>query len=50
VNFVLVPEVPFRLEGEGGLIDALRQRLERRHHALVVVAEGAGQEFFEAKR
>jgi len=49
VNFVLVPEVPFRLEGEGGLIDALRQRLERRHHALVVVAEGAGQEFFEGE-
>jgi 6-phosphofructokinase 1 len=46
-NFCLVPEVPFRLEGEGGLLDALRQRIERRHHAVIVVAEGAGQQLFE---
>ena len=46
VNFCLVPEFPFRLHGEGGLLDALEQRLRARHHAVVVVAEGAGQDLF----
>jgi 6-phosphofructokinase 1 len=46
VNFVLVPEMAFRLEGPNGFIAVLRKRLEHRHHALVVVAEGAGQDFF----
>lgn len=44
VNFCLVPEVPFTLEGPGGLLEALRARLALKHHAVVVVAEGAGQE------
>lgn len=44
VNFCLVPEVPFVLEGDGGLLAALEHRLERRGHAVLVVAEGAGQE------
>ena len=43
VDFCLVPEVPFTLEGEGGFLDALERRLARAHHAVVVVAEGAGQ-------
>lgn len=43
-NFVLIPEVPFQLEGEQGLFVALRKRLERRGHAVIVVAEGAGQD------
>ena len=47
VNFVLIPEVPFDLEGPKGLLEALRSRLERRAHAVILVAEGAGQEFFE---
>ena len=42
-NFVLIPEVPFELEGDGGFLNILRQRLERRGHAVIVVAEGAGQ-------
>ena len=42
-NFVLVPEVPFPLEGAGGFLEALERRMESRGHALVVVAEGAGQ-------
>jgi len=42
-NFVLVPEVPFDMDGEKGLLKILEQRLEDRQHALVVVAEGAGQ-------
>lgn len=46
VNFVLIPEVDFDLEGPAGLLNALTQRLSQRGHAVVVVAEGAGQKFF----
>ncbi len=42
-NFVLVPETKFELHGEGGLLPALKQRLLARKHAVIVVAEGAGQ-------
>lgn len=42
-NFVLIPEVPFELEGENGLLVHLERRLERRNHAVIIVAEGAGQ-------
>jgi 6-phosphofructokinase 1 len=42
-NFVLVPEIPFPLEGEGGFLQTLERRMLTRGHALVVVAEGAGQ-------
>jgi 6-phosphofructokinase 1 len=45
-NFVLVPEIPFDLDGDKGLLRALERRLEDRHHALIVVAEGAGQDLF----
>ena len=45
VNFVLVPEVPFHLEGTGGLFALLEQRLRRRAHAVLIVAEGAGQDY-----
>ena len=41
VNVCLVPEVPFTLES---FLSVLHQRLERRGHALIVVAEGAGQD------
>ena len=41
VNFCLVPEVPFSLEF---LLQAIKQRLERRGHAVIVAAEGAGQD------
>jgi 6-phosphofructokinase 1 len=44
VNFCLIPEVPFVLEGKNGLLEALRRRLESAHHAVVAVAEGAGQD------
>ncbi len=43
VNFTLIPEVPFELEGPRGLLESLRYRLAQRHHAVIVVAEGAGQ-------
>ena len=44
VNFCLIPEVPFILAGENGFLAALRRRLQSAHHAVVAVAEGAGQE------
>ncbi len=44
-NFVLIPEVPFELDGPNGFLRHLEDRLARRSHAVVVVAEGAGQEF-----
>ncbi|MDY6824245.1 MAG: ATP-dependent 6-phosphofructokinase [Thermodesulfobacteriota bacterium] len=47
VNFVLIPEIDFDLEGENGLLADLEQRLKNRKHAVIVVAEGAGQRFFE---
>jgi len=43
VNFALVPEIAFELDGENGLLQHLHRRLEARDHALVVVSEGAGQ-------
>ena len=48
VNFTLVPEIAFPLEGEGGFLMALERRMRARHHAVVVVAEGAGQHLFAA--
>jgi len=47
VNFVLIPEVDFDLEGPSGFLSALEKRLASRGHAVIVVAEGAGQKFFE---
>jgi 6-phosphofructokinase 1 len=47
VNYVLIPEVPFDLEGEKGLFKSLEQRLRNRKHAVIIVAEGAGQKFAE---
>ncbi|MBN2665419.1 MAG: ATP-dependent 6-phosphofructokinase [Bacteroidales bacterium] len=49
VNFVLIPEVPFDLYGPRGFLKLLRKRLEERHHAVIVVAEGAGQDFFDSE-
>ncbi len=48
VNFVLIPEAPFKLDGEGGLLNALEQRVLKRKHAVIVAAEGAGQHLLEA--
>ena len=47
-NCVLIPEVPFALEGDHGLLEQLRQRVVKRGHAVVIVAEGAGQGLVEA--
>lgn len=50
VNFVLIPEVDVSLEGPDGLLSALEKRLHDRKHAVIVVAEGAGQKFFQGKQ
>ncbi len=44
VNFTLIPEAPFELAGPRGFLPKLAHRLLERKHAVVVVAEGAGQE------
>jgi 6-phosphofructokinase 1 len=44
VNFTLIPEVPFRLDGERGLLAVLKRRLQAKGHAVLAVAEGAGQD------
>jgi 6-phosphofructokinase 1 len=44
VDAVLIPEVPLHLDGEQGLLGFLERRLRRNNHAVIVVAEGAGQE------
>ena len=48
VNFCLIPEVPFALDGEGGFLAALERRILQRAHAVIVVAEGAGQDLLAA--
>lgn len=47
VDFVLIPEVPFDLDGDEGFLSCLEARVRAEGHALVVVAEGAGQSFVE---
>ena len=49
-NFVLVPEVPFEMDGPGGLLAALEKRLRARRHAVILTAEGAGQDFLRAEQ
>ncbi|WP_027184082.1 ATP-dependent 6-phosphofructokinase [Desulfovibrio inopinatus] len=50
VNYVLVPEYPFELAGERGLLPSLEKRLKERHHAVIVCAEGAGQHLLKASK
>jgi 6-phosphofructokinase 1 len=50
VNFVLIPETRFELDGENGLLPALADRLKRRKHAVIVVAEGAGQHLMSTNK
>ena len=47
VNFCLIPENPFDMEGCNGFLEHLRKRVESRGHAVILVAEGAGQELLD---
>jgi len=49
-NFVLLPEVRFDLEGPAGFLAQLHRRIVSRRHAVVVAAEGAGQEYLADER
>ncbi|CAK9858490.1 unnamed protein product [Sphagnum jensenii] len=44
VDLCLIPEVPFYMDGPGGLLEFAKQRLRENGHMVIVVAEGAGQE------
>lgn len=48
VDLCLVPEVPIVLEGEKGVLPHLERVIDKRGHAVVVVAEGAGEELLGA--
>jgi len=47
VNFVLIPEIDFDLEGSNGFLSTLENRILLRKHAVIVVAEGVGQKYFD---
>ena len=47
VNFVLIPEIEFDLEGEKGLLAQLKKRILEKHRAVIIVAEGAGQDLLK---
>ena len=49
VNLVLIPELPFDLEGEHGLFSYLERRFKMQKPTVIVVAEGAGQEHLQSK-
>jgi 6-phosphofructokinase 1 len=49
-NYVLIPEVPFALDGPGGLLEHLLARVRARGHAVIVAAEGAGQDLVPAEQ
>ena len=44
VDLCLVPEVPIVLEGPNGCLPHLKRRIREQGYAVVVVAEGAGEE------
>ncbi|GKV17517.1 hypothetical protein SLEP1_g28015 [Rubroshorea leprosula] len=45
VDCCLIPESPFYLEGRDGLFEFIELRLKENGHVVIVVAEGAGQEY-----
>jgi 6-phosphofructokinase 1 len=49
-NICLIPEVPFSLNGPTGLLQLIEDRVTLRRHCVIVVAEGAGQQFFAGKQ
>ncbi|CAM2064621.1 ATP-dependent 6-phosphofructokinase [Sulfidibacter corallicola] len=47
VNYTLIPELEFDLDGPGALLEHLEARIRHKHHAVIVIAEGAGQHLLE---
>ena len=50
INFVLIPEIPFDLDGPNGFLRHLEERMKNRNHAVIIVAEGAMQDQLLKKR
>lgn len=50
VDFVLIPEHNFELEGSKGLLEVLKQRINQQGYSIIVVAEGAGQYLIEVAK
>ncbi len=46
-NFCFIPEVPFTMDGPEGLLTQLQRRLQRKDHAVIILAEGAGQDLLQ---
>ncbi|KAL6281836.1 hypothetical protein ACE6H2_012765 [Prunus campanulata] len=49
VDCCIIPEIPFYLEGKGGLFEFLEKRLRENGHAVLVVAEGTGQDYMRRR-
>lgn len=49
VDICLIPEVPFQLKGERGLLAYLEKLLNDKGHAVICLAEGAGQDLLQSK-
>ena len=49
VDVCLIPETPFNISGSDGICNDLEKKLQRNNHAVIVVAEGAGQDLFQNK-
>ena len=47
VDFCLIPETPFEVDGPSSINEAIQTRLAQNNHAVIVVAEGAGQDLFK---
>ena len=50
VNLCLVPEIPFSLEGKEGIYQYLKERFKKKSHAVIIAAEGAGQELISKQK
>ncbi|BBH52092.1 ATP-dependent 6-phosphofructokinase [Fluviispira sanaruensis] len=46
IDFVLVPEVPIKLEGPNGLLNTIVKKVIDKGYITIAVAEGAGQDLF----
>lgn len=49
VNVCLIPEFKFKLYGDNGVLEYVFQRLKKRGHCIIVVAEGAGDAILDLK-
>lgn len=49
VNILLIPEVPWELYGEKGLLEYIFKFIMMKHKMVIVVAEGAGESLKDYK-